>query len=793
MIRLRTLGALELRGSDERELHLVLAQPKRVALLAYLALATPRGMHRRDTLLALFWPEHDSEHARNSLSQSIHVLRQALGADVLAGRNADALGLEGKDFWCDAVAFEHALDAGRIADGVELYRGDLLQGFHIAGAPEFERWLASERERLGQRFMVALEALADEREGAGDFAGASAWWRRLAGRDPYSSRIALRLMRALAAAGDPAGAVRHARLHETLLREELDIAPDREVAALVSELQSASTAAPPNGSRSPDRSTDDRVETATVASAPAPAPPPPAHHRSGWRPRSAILAACLTLLGAVGAAEAVLRTRGEPVPARVIRSLAVLPLEDLSSDSAHPFFADGLHDALITELARYPELTVISRTSVERYKKTKKTLPEIASELHVDGVIEGTVLREGTRVRMNAQLAEGPSGRDLWGESYTRDLRDVLDLQREVAEAIAREVRVAAAPSARDRRDASGTRGSTPDELYLRELYLRGRHAELSRSPVGIQTAKEAYRRSIERDSTFALGYAGLAGVYGFIADYALGPAGPALDSARTMAERSVALDGTLPEAHTALAVTLGDAGRFEAAEREFQRAIELAPSNARAHYWYSILLVALGRGSDALRESRRAATLEPFPPRGMVAMERYAEWLLTGERPHLKLPVTDRRPVLKLEPGEPWARARNAMEFAEEGQCSQAWSEISQAQQLAPDNIRMLAFLGEVSWRCGAHDRARALVRQMARRADANDQGYQLAKLYALFGERDSAFIWLDRQRWTTPKLASLSADVYAEPLRDDPRFGALLLRLGIRGRSPAAMLSSR
>src|SRR5437868_12777181 len=158
-MRLRTLGALDLRSPDGRELRAVLAQPKRIALLAYLALAAPRGSHRRDTLIALFWPEHDEEHARNSLSQSVHVLRQALGATSLVSTNGDALSLDWTDFWCDAVEFEEALDTGGLGDAVELYRGELLEGFHVVGAHEFGRWLEAERERIARRYMGALEEL----------------------------------------------------------------------------------------------------------------------------------------------------------------------------------------------------------------------------------------------------------------------------------------------------------------------------------------------------------------------------------------------------------------------------------------------------------------------------------------------------------------------------------------------------------------------------------------------------------------------------------------------------------
>ena len=172
MIRLCTLGPLELRGSDGQELRAILAQPKRVALLAYLALASPRGPHRRDTLLALFWPEHDAEHARNSLSQSVPVLRRSLGPDALVSHSGDTLGLEWRDLWCDAVAFEVALDQGRPGDAIELYRGDLLEGFHAGDAPDFEQWLETERARLAGRYAKALEGVAEEREAAGDFPGA---------------------------------------------------------------------------------------------------------------------------------------------------------------------------------------------------------------------------------------------------------------------------------------------------------------------------------------------------------------------------------------------------------------------------------------------------------------------------------------------------------------------------------------------------------------------------------------------------------------------------------------------
>lgn len=799
MVHLRTLGALDLRDAEGQECRSLLAQPKRVALVVYLALAAPRGPQRRDSLLALFWPDLDPDHARNALSQAMHFLRRSLGAETLVSHNGSELSLSHAGLWCDAIAFEDAIKAGRTAEALELYRGDLLEGFHVGNAPDFERWLNAERSRLGDMYVRAAHAVAEKRESTGDVEAALALWKRLATRDPFSSQLAIRYMRALAASGDRTGALQHARVHTTLLREELNAEPDEAVVALSRQLQNGggsgekaspmpATAVVAAGSRetaaSPGRQAaatlpDDSHPVALLSAVP---PEPKRRHRRYVSPIAAIL---VLLVVAVGSAVA-LRVAPTGNGTAPIRSIAVLPFEDLSGDSSQQSFAEGMHEALITELARYPELSVISRTSVLRYRSTSKSLPEIARELKVDGVVEGAVLRDGPRIRMNAQLINGRSDQEVWAERYVRDLRDILVLQADLAAAIAREVHVATRPVTPRSRVRTGPPDAPPRELYLRELYLRGRHAEISRSLNGLETAREAYNRAIAEDSAFALGWAGLAAIYGFMADYGYAPAQPALDTARIMARRAVALDSTLPETHAALAVSLGDAHDFVGAEREFRRAIELGPSNARAHYWYSILLVALGRGDEALREAERALELDPFSPRGGLAMKRYATFLITGDYPHLKLPVTERRPILKLEPGEPWARAREATDLAEVGRCQEARSEITRARQGAPgDNFRMFPFVATVDWWCGKPDDARTILARMKTLPGARNNGYRIALVHLVMGEKDSAFVWLERHRWTMAELSALSADWQLQPLRKDPRYAALLKRLKIRADS--------
>jgi len=682
MIRLRTLGPLDLRAVDGEELRTVLAQPKRFALLAYLAVATPRGAHQRDTLIALFWPEQDSEHARNALSQSLHFLRRWLGADVIIGRGADELALNRDMLWCDAVAFEDALAAGQPKEALELYRGDLLHGFHLSDdAVEFERWLEGERERLMRREVSALQTVAKNAEQAGDFAGAVSWWQRLAARDPYSSRIALGLMRAFEAAGDPGAAVRHARVHETLLKNELDLAPDAEVGAFANRLRSAQV--------------DLRELAPTRSAAPAASVDP-------------------TL---------------DPVESESPYT------ESWSTNSEPGFFRRRRATVLVAGL-----VTLFATAAI---------------------ALSGTARDTPAAPRHAPRVLPLPSG-----------------------DASAQELRVLSV--SRPERPGIGTSrvDSTPTRLYLNDLVSKARYAEVNRSLVGLETAMQAYRRAIARDSTYAPAYAGLSAVYNLMAEYNYAPTRPALDTAHAMAQRAVALDSTLPEARTAVAVALANAGHFEPAEREFRRAIELGPNTASAHYEYAVMLVALGRGHEALVEAEESLALDPFAPRVATVVKRWAVFLVTGQRPHMQLPVRERENILRDEPGDPWARARQALDLAEEGRCAEARSGLEDAQRLAPGrNIRMSAFVGTVMWLCGEREQARQLLREMKQYPEAREEGMRIAWLHARFGERDSAFVWLEHQRWSVVELAGLSANDNFDSLRTDPRLPELLRRLRSRG----------
>jgi TolB-like protein/Tfp pilus assembly protein PilF len=304
-------------------------------------------------------------------------------------------------------------------------------------------------------------------------------------------------------------------------------------------------------------------------------------------------------------------SRPEPaVPARVVRpagdraSIAVLPLQNLSGDPTQEYFADGMTEALIASLAQVKGLRVISRTSSMHYKQHSKTLPEIAQELGVALIVEGSVARAGDRVRVTAQLIDASRDEHLWARSYERTSRDVLGLQEEVATAIAREVTGAAQSRQRTTQAAS-----VDPEVY--DLYLRGRHAWNQRTAAGYTDAIRYFDAAIARDPKFALAHAGRADAYHL--------AGRALDvdaaaKARAAAARALELDDTLAEPHASLGGLLHRIDvDIDAAQREFRKAIDLNPGYATAHQWYAILLAEEGQSDEAVREAQQAVSLDPL------------------------------------------------------------------------------------------------------------------------------------------------------------------------------------
>lgn len=371
MIRLHLLGTLDLTGPAGCDPQPVLRGAKRLGMLAYLALARPRGFHRRDILLALFWPELDTERGRANLRSTIYLLRQCLGAEAIPGRGAEEVGVDGGQLWCDAVAFEQALDDGRTDEALALYRGDLLPGFHIPGVPEWERWLEGERVRLRTRAVAAAAALADSAAERGDHPAAIHWSRRLVAIAPHDEAAVRRLMTRLDAAGERSAAMDAFHQLERGLDTELGIAPGAETRALAEQIRDRPAPAPPRPAPRPVTPAPAPAEEA------APAAPRPRGRRAG------ILIGALVL---VGVAASVVGSWSAPRP----QTVAVGEIR-MEGDSAAI-----LAELLSTSIARVPGLQVLS---AER-------MVELAGE----GGARGAARRGGAGEVMEGRVSRRPGG-----------------------------------------------------------------------------------------------------------------------------------------------------------------------------------------------------------------------------------------------------------------------------------------------------------------------------------------------------------------------------------------------
>ena len=789
MFRLRLLGGASLARDDGSPVAGRAGQRHRLALLALLATAPGRALSR-DKLVGLLWPESDSERARNLLKVSVYVLRQALGEEALVS-GADDLRLSREVVTADVDEFERAIGEGDPASAVAVYGGPLLDGFFLPDAPEFERWLDAERERLARTYARALEELAEGAESRGDFEGAAEWWRRRAMHDPYDSRVAMSLMRALDASGNRAGALQHASIHERLLQQELGLQTPSPVARFADELRASPHQAPaaaavavhepaaeavlpqtPAAGPSPSGELE-RASAAVAADSQVPSPPASASPPARVRRVGRWWAGALALIGVLVVAGLAWKMSpgAQPQPEG---SVAVLPFVNISPDRDLEYFSDGVTEEIITHLSAFPTLKVISRTSAMRYKGSTKSLREIATELRVAHVLEGSVRREGDTVRITAQLIDAGTDHHLWSQRYDRRLVDVFAVQEDIAREVGRALELKLV----DRDHVPARRGTADPEAY--ELYLRGRHVWQTRTPEAHQRAIAYFQRAVERDSGYADAYAGMADVY--LTGFQLNVAGFSESEAdayarlRWAAERAVALDDVSAEAHTSLGIAHWWRGDWVAAERELRRAIELNPGYATARTWYSLLLGGFGRFDEAVRESRRAWELDPF---ALVPSSNHG-WALILARRYDEA-IEQYRRTLELDDGWSMSHVGMGIAFDQKGMHAEAVRALRRAVELRPERPEHRAKLAYVLARAGSADEARQLLREVESepaQVVAVRAAFALGHAYLALGEKDRAFTWLERTDWRWPQRANLY-DPALDPVRDDPRFRRLVERV--------------
>ncbi|HTG58348.1 MAG TPA: protein kinase [Terriglobia bacterium] len=460
-----------------------------------------------------------------------------------------------------------------------------------------------------------------------------------------------------------------------------------------------------------------------------------------------------------------------------MRSLAVLPLENLSRDPDEEYFADSMTEAILTDLAKINALRVVSRTSVMRYKRTQKPLPEIAKELNVDAIVEGSVQRAGNRVRITAQLIHAATDQHLWAEAYERDLRDVLVLQDEVARNIAQQVRVKLTPEENIR--LSSGRPVDP-EAY--QLYVKGRYFWAKRNQESFNRAISYFREAIDRDPSYAAPYSGLADCYvlfGSSFDVGGHPPSEVQPKAKAAALKALELDSSLADAHNSLAyVKLNYDWDWSGAEAEFKRSLELNPGYAHGHHWYAHLLFSSGRRDEALAESTRSLELDPLSPILVV----HLGWHYLYTRQHDRA-LDQLAKALELEPSYALAHWYRGLAYEEKKMYPEALRELTKTKDLLPGNLAVQSDIGHVYAVSGNKSEAEktiARLKQESTRTYVNL--YELALIYIGLGQNDQAFDWLEKAyRERSDQLIYLKVDPRLDPIRSDSRFADLVRRVGI------------
>lgn len=457
-----------------------------------------------------------------------------------------------------------------------------------------------------------------------------------------------------------------------------------------------------------------------------------------------------------------------------IRSVAVLPLENISNDNDQQFFADGVTDELTATLSRISNLRVISRTSAMTYKATRKPLRQIASELGVDAVVEGTVRRSGSRVRITARLVEAATDRSLWTDVFERDSGDILILQSEVARAIANGVRIKL--TLQDQQRLAASRPVNPE---AHEAYLKGRYYWNRRTEKGLTSAIQYFQQAVNMDPSNALAYSGLADSYALLGSYGIDSTSQIYPLARAAAMKAMELDGSLAETHASYgAVAFFCGWQWLEAEREFQTAISLNPNYSMVHDWYALDLTAMGRRDEALEQIRGARNLDPV---SLIINTNVGRILYFNRR--YDEAVAAHRKVFELDPDFARGHQRLGMALVAKRDFAGAARELREAVRLDGPDPYIQGLLGYIQAQSGQRTAALSLLEDLKSRPGRQYvPAFATALVYIGLNEPDRAVDWLEKaydDRSTY--LIYAKVDPLLDPVRTNSRFRALLRRMNL------------
>jgi TolB-like protein/Tfp pilus assembly protein PilF len=485
-----------------------------------------------------------------------------------------------------------------------------------------------------------------------------------------------------------------------------------------------------------------------------------------------LVAAGLAAFAVLGAGKVLERVRGASVPA--IRSLAVLPLENLSGDPAQDYFADGVTEELTTELAQVPALRVISRVSAMQYRGKHKGAPEIAGELHVDALVEGSVVRSGNHVRITAQLIEAKGDRHLWAQSFEGELKDLVVMQDEVAGKIAGQIRLRLPPREEPRSNQARTINPEAHDLYMHGVALRDNNDQIS-----VDKSIDWFGRSLQKDPDYAPAHAGLAVAYTFQSYLGVLPAKETFPKAEEAARKAIALDPSLGKAHDALAwVAYIYKWDWPLAEQELRRALELNPNDVDAHHYYSHYLFSMGRTTEALAEGETAAGLDPLSQ----IQRNHLLWQYDEARQYDRAMEIGKK-ILEAGLTDTTQYVLIADAYSGKGQFEQSIALLQKAISQAPTRTESQAALASTYARTGRANEARKILRRLEGPPPKQFVSpLSIVAVYCALGDKDDALRWLEKAiDQHDASVSDIPSLPYLDLLRDDSRFRNLLRRLGL------------
>jgi len=555
MVELRLLGPVSLRNEDGSFNNSFLTGPKRLALFCYLLLAKPRGFHRRDSLIALFWPDKGQKSARNSLSNMLYQIRDSLGNSIILNRGSEELRINRDLIWCDAIAFEEYLKQDKLSSAIGIYGGDLLSGFHVKNiSNDFIDWLDFERERLRKLAFQISWKLAENAENAGEYNNAMIWGKAAVDYTNYSEDAYIKYLGMLNRIGKYTEALKVYKNFEYSLKEKWELEPSDEIQKLIHKIK-------------------EKKENFSLKFTPKQA--------GQFRERS----------------------------------IAVIPFENIG-ENKDSVFTKGIHGELVTQLSGLSKLQVISRTSVRKYAHTVASVTEIGRELNVEYVLEGEIQETEDEVGMNVRLINARNDRQIWAGNFRRKItaHNLFQIQRKITQKIASALQAELTP---EEKRQIGKKPTSEIEAY--RLYMQGWSWIEQRTEKCMYRGLKYFEDAQKADPGFTLAMVGqalaLLGLHG----YGYDTSDKILFQAEKLIENVLQNDQNLAEAYAALGLLETSRYNGIEAVSALKKAVELRPGYANAHNKLSWLYQLIGKPEEALKSAKKAVELDPFSPEAVI------------------------------------------------------------------------------------------------------------------------------------------------------------------------------